>query len=136
VASPFHTKTPLHKKRPLQRRCIFKGYKLKIRIFLSVFILLCVSNFTFATGWSNTWTQVTEVWVVNNGNIMVKAANMSNPETSCSDQSWLQVPSNNTAADRIYSTLLMALASKSEVQFFFSGGCIDNKPRIQHMKIH
>lgn len=67
---------------------------------------------------------------------MVKAVDMTNPEGNCSDQSWFQVPIDHIAADRIYSTLLMALASKSEVQFFFSGGCVDNRPRIQHIKVH
>lgn len=103
---------------------------------LLILSLSLLSKFAFATGWSNTWTQVTEVWAVNDGSIMVKATNMTNPENNCTDQSWFQVPSNHMVADRIYSTLLTALAAKSEVQFFFSGGCYNNRPRIQHIKIH
>lgn len=103
---------------------------------LLIIALSSFSNFAFATGWSNAWTQVTEVWAVNDGSIMVKAANMANPETNCPDQSWFQVPLDHIVGDRIYSTLLMALASKSEVQFFFNGGCVDDRPRIQHIKIH
>lgn len=46
----------------------------------AILALMLVSNFSFATGWSNVWVELEEVWAVNDGSIMVKAVDMTNPE--------------------------------------------------------
>lgn len=119
------------KNKNISRTSLFKPH------FLHAFLITYAVLFTpfvkaAPYGWSS-WVNVTEAYAASNGNIYVTYTQMYNPG-NCSNVGFIAVPASNVAGDRIYSTLLNAMATGQKVLYYVNG-CEGIYPKMTHIRI-
>lgn len=97
-----------------------------------VLMLFVSSPLANAGSWSNL-VSVTEAYAHSSGNIFIQFTEMHNPD-GCSSTSLISVQASNPSGDRIYSTLLNAVATGQKVLYYISG-CDGSFPRLLHLRI-
>ena len=100
-----------------------------VSFFLS---LSLVSSSATAGGWSN-WVKPTIAYAQRDGHIYSVYTEMYNP-TNCTNPGYIMVPSSTAAGDRIYSTLLNALATGQKVRYYIIG-CSGDYPEMANIMI-
>lgn len=111
---------------------IFPCVKQSVFCRFIVLVLLVFSPLANAASWSNV-VNVTEAYAHSGGNIYAKFTEMHNPD-GCSSTSFILVQAANSAGDRIYSTLLNAVATGQKVLYYVNG-CDGSYPRLLHIRI-
>lgn len=114
--------------------------KHKLLCLFTTLYLLVLSAPSYAATWTN-WTTVDIIYPYSNGTLMVrldgehKDANGNNINRGCTGTSYFAILPSIVAYDQIYSLLLAAQHSGSEVRLFLDGCSGANNtgyPYIKH----